>query len=131
MMGVQVDFNALPKTEQMVIAMEIWEGVLNLHMAKGALNDHVSAAFYAIGTARMRDIAVAWCAPCWAAWAKGEADRFDGCFDWEWIPLFLAECIDWTHPHRPVLKPDHDDIASNFTDGVRTPASEAAREASA
>ncbi len=128
---LHINFNAMPDDEQMVIAMEVWEAVLNLHMGKGAINEQVTAAFYANGTARMREIATVWCEPCWKAWATREAEQFDDCFDWAWIPLFLAECIDWSHPRRPSLKPDHDDIASKFTDWSRAPAPEAAQEASA
>lgn len=130
-MDAQADFNALPVAEQMVIAMEVWEGVLNLHMEKGDVNEQVTAAFYANGTARMREIAATWCEPCWRAWAKRYGEQFDACFDWEWIPLFLAECIDWTLPQRPSLKPNHDAIASTFTDGAEVPVAEAAQEASA
>ncbi len=114
---IHINFNALPDDEMMIIAMEVWEGVLNFYTGDSAMSEKVNAAFYVNGASQMREISVAWCAPCWEAWITRETEHFDACFDWEWIPLFLSECIDWTHPRNLSLKPNYEEIAHGFTDG--------------
>ncbi len=114
--GFQVNFWALPEDEKLVYAMEVWEGLVDLHTGRDDAAQGVTDAFNRHGYAAMREIAVAWVAPCAEAWITRDEHSFDSPFDWEFVPAFLKECVDWNAPNKPTLRPDWNELAHKFTD---------------
>lgn len=94
-------------------AMCIWEEITNPSLAEAEQpwNDYREKW----GTAGLRDCVItklAW--PCHEAWeraqhryeaamqATGEEVPDPGSFDWEFVPLWIRECVDWSGEHPRV-----------------------------
>ena len=67
------------------------------------------------GTANVRLHMIDFAEPCHEAWvlAHRDGDGFDAPFDWEFVPWFLAECLDWSE-HGPGLKSDWRELATKL-----------------
>jgi hypothetical protein len=79
-------------------AAAIWEAVLDIKES----NPEVKATFENIGTSHLRCAAVRWTELVDAAWERVK-DEYEGSWDWEFIPDWLAANIDWSGPN-PVYK---------------------------
>ncbi|MFT4055133.1 MAG: hypothetical protein QM681_11560 [Novosphingobium sp.] len=55
-----------------------------------------------LGTAALRLLVVGWVDPLEAAWRSREGD-FPLAFDWDFVPRWIAERIDWSDPSNPSI----------------------------
>lgn len=87
-------FNA----ESLETAACIWEAVLEiLNGGAGHKGLRVQAQRIRenIGTAELRSVALRWTELVDAAWEKVK-DSYSGPFDWEFVPEWIAQNIDWS-----------------------------------
>ena len=87
-------FNA----ESLETAACIWEAVLHiLHCGSGekGLRFKAQRMQQNIGTAELRRIALRWTELVDAAWEKVK-DSYGAPFDWEFVPEWIAQNIDWS-----------------------------------
>jgi hypothetical protein len=88
----------------------LWEAVLNLRDNPGTdpesltLAMSIRSAFEAVGTAQMRLTVVGWTNTVEAAWAAVQ-DSYDLCFDWDFVPEWIIDHIDWSEPGNPAIRP--------------------------
>ena len=81
-------------------AMCLWEAILE------RIND-TGAPWYQFkvnnGTATLRDAVLGLAPACDAAWCELSEDQQDdaGAFDWEFVPTWLANSVDWNGPGYP------------------------------
>lgn len=87
----------------------LWEAVIELR-------DHPTAAPHAIdlalamgksidalGTAALRFVVVGWVEAVEAAWRAVEGE-YPLSFDWDFVPRWIADAIDWSDPRHPVIR---------------------------
>ncbi|MFC3443852.1 hypothetical protein ACFOKF_22135 [Sphingobium rhizovicinum] len=87
----------------------LWEAVLNLRDNPITAREDIAvvleirAAFEALGTAAVRLVVVGWTDAVEAAW-KQQADNYPLCFDWDFVPAWIIDTVDWSDPFTPTLK---------------------------
>jgi len=88
----------------------LWEAVLTLRDHPATDPDAIALALAiretcnAVGTADLRLTVVGWSSAVEAAWGA-VADSFDLCFDWDFVPGWIIDHIDWSDPARPTIRP--------------------------
>jgi hypothetical protein len=85
--------------ERLITAMCVWEELLEQKDAR----QEVLACFEAIGTNGVRYYAALWCEKVDTAWNTLTPDEQEASvpFDWEFVPAWLKENVDWSNPHLP------------------------------
>lgn len=91
-------------------AMILWEGVIDW-MACGRALPEAYAYRENYGTAELRTDVLALVPRVRRAWehvriGSGAPKEFDESFDWEFVPWFIASCVDWDPSTGPGMKPD-------------------------
>lgn len=64
---------------------------------------------------------VGWTGAVEAAWSA-VADGYDLCFDWDFVPGWIIDHIDWSDPAHPAIRPDPCDKIPNPLLAQRTSA---------
>lgn len=88
----------------------LWEAVLGLrdHPVTDpdaiGLSLGIRAAFDAQGTAALRMTVVGWTEAVEAAWRDVE-DDYPLCFDWDFVPAWIVDHVDWIDPAAPTPRP--------------------------
>jgi len=59
----------------------------------------------AVGTVDLRLTVVGWTNAVEAAWSM-VADRYDLSFDWDFVPGWIIDHIDWSDPAHPTIRPE-------------------------
>ena len=59
----------------------------------------------AVGTADLRLTVVGWTSAVEAAWSV-VADSYDLSFDWDFVPGWIIDHIDWSDPAHPAIRPE-------------------------
>ncbi|MFX4086758.1 MULTISPECIES: hypothetical protein [Sphingobium] len=86
----------------------LWEAILSLRDQPVtnpdalALSLDIRKAFEALGTATLRMTVVGWTDAVDAAWREA-ADDFTLCFDWDFVPGWIIDHVDWSDPMRPAV----------------------------
>lgn len=99
----------------------LWEAVLTLRDRPATHPDTLSLAmaigesFKVLGTAALRMTVIDWTDAVAAAWAK-VADDYPLCFDWDFVPGWIADRVDWSNPGNPVIREELMPVADE-TDG--------------
>ena len=89
----------------------LWEAVLTLRDHPATDPDAIALALAiretcnAVGTADVRLTVVSWASAVEAAWSA-VADSYDLCFDWDFVPDWIVDHIDWSDPFHPTIKPE-------------------------
>ena len=89
----------------------LWEAGLTLRDDPSSVPDAIALALAirqtcnAVGTADLRLTVVGWTSAVEAAWSV-VADSYDLCFDWDFVPDWIVEHIDWADPFHPTIKPE-------------------------
>ena len=84
----------------------LWEAVLFLcdHPVTDpdrlALSLDIGKAFDTLGTAALRMTVVGWAEAVETAWRAVE-DDYPLRFDWDFVPAWIIDTIDWSDPHHP------------------------------
>lgn len=87
----------------------LWEAVLDLRDRPETTPDASSLALAlrkcvdTLGTAALRLIVVGWVDAVEAAWRTVEGE-YPLSFDWDFVPRWIADTIDWSDPYRPVIR---------------------------
>lgn len=98
-------------TESLETAACLWEAVLTLRDHPSSGPEAIARALAiretcnAVGTADLRLRVVGWTSAVEAAWSAA-ADSYDLCFDWDFVPDWIVDHIDWSDPARPTIKPE-------------------------
>ncbi|BAK66611.1 hypothetical protein SLG_19360 [Sphingobium sp. SYK-6] len=93
------------------IAACLWETVLTFRDRPATDPDALARAFVirrvfdSLGTQALRPIVLSWTAAVERAWQDIDDDCPFG-LDWSFIGRWLAESVDWSHPHHPILRSD-------------------------
>ena len=114
------------QTDLMEAAMCLWEAVLsNFHVIvsrddserkdDSARDQNIVYWWEGVGTACVRLHMIDFAEPCHEAWvlAHRDGEGFDDPFDWEFVPWFVHNCIDWTEG-GPELKSDWRELATKL-----------------
>jgi hypothetical protein len=86
----------------------LWETVLALRDRPVTDPDSIGLAlciaksFEALGTAALRLTVVGWTDAVQTAWRDVEND-YPLCFDWDFVPAWIIDHVDWSEPHHPRL----------------------------
>lgn len=86
--------------EALEVSACLWEAVIEMRRD----HQYIDVKFEAEGTVAVRGQVCRGevVAACEIAWREAvEEDRFDGCFDWNWCPKFIWECLDCDFNLRP------------------------------
>ena len=89
----------------------LWEAVLTLRDHPATNQDAVALALAiretcnAVGTADLRLTVIGWTGTVEAAWSA-VADSYDLCFDWDFVPGWIIDHIDWSDPTHPTIRPE-------------------------
>ena len=89
----------------------LWEAVLTLRDHPATDPDAIALALAiretcnAVGTADVRLTVVSWASAVEAAWSA-VADGYDLCFDWDFVPGWIIDHIDWSDPAHPTIRPE-------------------------
>ena len=89
----------------------LWEAVLTLRDHPATDPDAIALALAiretcnAVGTADVRLTVVSWASAVEAAWSA-VADIYDLCFDWDFVPDWIIDHIDWSDPAHPTIRPE-------------------------
>ncbi len=91
----------------------LWEAVLEMESdTDGEWSALISATRAAIGTSALRLTVIGWTDAVDAAWQAadgcedmGRGGEYDGPFDWEFVPGWIAANVDWTDPRNPQVLP--------------------------
>ena len=62
----------------------------------------IRSAFEALGTAALRLTVVGWTDAVDAAWRAVE-DDYPLCFDWDFVPDWIVDHVDWSDPLHPTV----------------------------
>ncbi|MEG8221414.1 hypothetical protein OSJ57_12380 [Sphingomonas sp. HH69] len=87
----------------------LWEAVLELRDRPETTPDASSLALAlrkcvdTLGTAALRLIVVGWVDAVESAWRTIEGE-YPLSFDWDFVPRWIADMIDWSDPRRPVIR---------------------------
>jgi len=82
----------------------LWEDVLNsLRNPECSNHAAIEAARERLGTAHLRITVIGWTDAADQDWATVKEENWDNPFDWEWIPAWIANNVDWTS-HEPSLR---------------------------
>ncbi|PZU66741.1 hypothetical protein [Sphingobium sp.] len=87
----------------------LWEAVLTLRARPITDPDAIGLAlaidntFDALGTAALRLTVVGWTDVVEAAWRAAE-NNYPLCFDWDFVPNWIIDNIDWSAPHHPCMQ---------------------------
>lgn len=73
-------------------AMCIWEAILSTKDSDPQIAHH----FFHLGTGEIRHFALSLAKPCHLAWLKDAANGFDDSLDWDFVPAWLTDNVDWT-----------------------------------
>ncbi|MGE4410440.1 MAG: hypothetical protein AB7D33_07715 [Sphingobium sp.] len=101
---------AMP-TDSLETAACLWEAVLTLRDHPSSDPDAIALALTiretcnAVGTADLRLTVVGWTSAVEAAWIV-VADSYGLCFDWDFVPDWIVDHIDWSDPFHPTIKPE-------------------------
>jgi hypothetical protein len=93
----------------------LWEAVLELcsgETSPGGLKEAVQASREMLGTSELRSTVIGWAEAVDAAWREADTDggkfpdggQYENAFDWEFVPNWIAENIDWSDPERPHIE---------------------------
>ena len=86
----------------------LWEAVLTLRTRPITDPDAIGLApvigksFDALGTAALRLTVIGWADAVEAAWREVQND-YPLCFDWDFVPDWIIDHIDWTDPFHPAV----------------------------
>ncbi|WP_231376756.1 hypothetical protein [Sphingomonas melonis] len=86
----------------------LWEAVLGLRDRPISDPDAIGlalmirSAFEALGTAALRLTVVGWTDAVDAAWRAVE-DDYPLCFDWDFVPDWIVDHVDWSDPLHPTV----------------------------
>ncbi|WBQ17702.1 hypothetical protein [Sphingobium yanoikuyae] len=86
----------------------LWEAVLALRSRPITDPDAIGLAlaidwaFDALGTAALRLAVVGWTDAVEASWREVEND-YPLCFDWDFVPGWIIDHVDWSDPFHPAL----------------------------
>ena len=86
----------------------LWEAVLTLRSRPITDPDAIGLAlainktFDALGTAALRLTVVGWTDIVEAAWGE-VANDYPHCFDWDFVPAWIIDHIDWSDPFHPAV----------------------------
>ena len=89
-------------------AAGLWEAVLTLRPRPITDPDAIGLApaigksFDALGTAALRLTVIGWADAVEAAWREVQND-YPLCFDWDFVPDWIIDHIDWTDPFHPAV----------------------------
>lgn len=101
----------------------LWEAILELRDRPATDPDAIARAlairksFDALGTSALRYVVVNWVDALEASWAASEGD-YPLSFDWDFVPHWIVETIDWSDPRNPAIREKAP--ASNAVEGVPT-----------
>lgn len=101
----------------------LWEAILELRDRPATDSDAIARAlamrksFDALGTSALRYVVVNWVDALEAAWAASECD-YPLSFDWDFVPRWIVETIDWSDPRNPAIR--ETPPASNAVEEVPT-----------
>src|SRR3546814_776857 len=100
----------------------LWEAVLTLRDHPATDPDAIALALAiretcnAVGTADLRLTVVSWTGAVEVSWSA-VADSYDLCFDWDFVPGWIIDHIDWSDPVHPTIRLEslrqHIDPAAN------------------
>lgn len=103
--------NGVKQTDALETAACLWEAVLTLRDHPATDSDAIALALAiretcnAVGTADLRLTVVGWTGAVEAAWSA-VADGFGMCFDWDFVPGWIIDHIDWSDPAHPTIRPE-------------------------
>lgn len=86
----------------------LWEAVLHLRDMTVTDPDTIARAMAIrkscdeLGTATLRLIVVGWTSAVEAAWRKAD-DTDLSSFDWDFVPQWICDTIDWSDPRNPIV----------------------------
>ncbi|MBO9579497.1 MAG: hypothetical protein J7498_01235 [Sphingobium sp.] len=106
-------------TESLETAACLWEAVLNFRDDPSTNSDSIErtlavrATFREIGTAALRLIVIGWTDAVEADWRRVE-DDYPLCFDWDFVPEWIASHVDWSSSTGPILRCDADDVCAQY-----------------
>lgn len=99
----------------------LWEAVLTIidtdeytsdNAERKALGDQVRACREAMGTSHLRLTVIGWTDHVDEAWRIADGDdamnnsgQYGECFDWDFVPHWIVNNIDWSVPHMPTYRP--------------------------
>lgn len=112
------------KLSDLETAACLWEAILELRDHPATDPDAIGLAlamrkaFNALGTATLRYVVVTWVDAVEAAWAAREGG-YPLSFDWDFVPRWIVDTIDWSDPQHPVIR--EKSPASNAPDGIPAP----------
>ena len=84
----------------------LWEAVLELvreRAGEKGLRAQVDRCRENMGTSHLRLTVLSWVDAADADWATVKEECWDRPFDWEWIPEWIANNVDWSG-EQPVLR---------------------------
>lgn len=99
------------QTDTLETAACLWEAVLTLRDHPATDPDAIALALAiretcnAVGTAGLRLTVVSWTGAVEAAW-RAVADSYDLCFDWDFVPGWIIDHINWSDPGHPTIRPE-------------------------
>lgn len=107
--------SGVTQTDTLEFALEtaacLWEAVLTLRDHPATDPDAIALALAiretcnAVGTADVRLTVVSWASAVEAAWSA-VADSYDLCFDWDFVPDWIIDHIDWSDLAHPTIRPE-------------------------
>ena len=103
----------ISEAEMMEAGACLWEAMMDWKTA--GLSDDITHWWEANGAGAVRMTIIGFAEECHEAWvlAHRDVDAYDYGFDWEFVPWFLAECLDWSE-HGPGLKSDWRELATQL-----------------